>query len=85
MLESLERKTHHSGGIIESYLAQHDSVRNEAINLIVSENRMSKRAMAPLSSVVFIILCHFFKLWQKEMTYDKQNQFRYGCSPQGAA
>ena len=38
-----------------------------------------------LKEVVFRILCHFFKLWQKEMTYDKQNQFRYGCSPQGTA
>lgn len=35
---------------IEDLLEHHDTERLHAINLIVSENRMSKRALAPLSS-----------------------------------
>jgi|GEM_PF-5130569 len=35
---------------IEALLAQHETARLNAINLIVSENRMSPRARAPLSS-----------------------------------
>jgi glycine/serine hydroxymethyltransferase len=35
---------------IDSLLAQHDHERLSAINLIVSENRMSARARAPLGS-----------------------------------
>jgi hypothetical protein len=35
---------------IEGILEKHDKVRLEALNLIVSENRMSPRALAPLSS-----------------------------------
>ena len=35
---------------IEDLLEFHNSVRLGAINLIVSENRMSERALAPLSS-----------------------------------
>jgi glycine hydroxymethyltransferase len=35
---------------IEAILDKHHKVRHEALNLIVSENRMSPRALAPLSS-----------------------------------
>lgn len=37
-------------GSIENELDKHNKERLEAINLIVSENRMSERSMAPLSS-----------------------------------
>ncbi len=37
-------------GSIEDLIARHNTVRLRAINLIVSENRMSERAIAPLSS-----------------------------------
>lgn len=36
--------------VIENLLERHNTVRRQAINLIVSENRMSERALAPLSS-----------------------------------
>lgn len=37
-------------GTIESQLERHNAERQGALNLIVSENRMSERALAPLSS-----------------------------------
>lgn len=37
-------------GTIEKLLERHNTERRGAINLIVSENRMSERAVAPLSS-----------------------------------
>ncbi len=37
-------------GTIEKLLERHNTERRDAINLIVSENRMSERAIAPLSS-----------------------------------
>lgn len=42
--------TIHIANHIEKLLERHNSARLRAINLIVSENRMSKRAAAPLSS-----------------------------------
>jgi glycine hydroxymethyltransferase len=43
-------KTSRPQGKIEALLDWHDDVRLNSINLIVSENRMSKKACAPLSS-----------------------------------
>lgn len=41
---------HPSGATIAELLAQHERERLDAINLIVSENRMTERARSPLSS-----------------------------------
>lgn len=46
----IEQRSGASSGTIEKLLEMHDAERRGAINLIVSENRMSKRALAPLSS-----------------------------------
>ena len=79
-------KTGHSSGSFHGKDLAID-VAGKKFNKLTDEQARNAALKAGFTHgvVVFRILCHFFKLWQKEMTYDKQNQFRYGCSPQGTA
>jgi len=50
-IENLDERQQHDSkpGAIEKLLERHNTERQRAINLIVSENRMSERAVAPLN------------------------------------
>ncbi len=48
-----EKELNTAPKVVESLLKEHDDLRLNAINLIVSENRMTPQALAPLSSDIY--------------------------------